>query len=67
MTANIKYKTTRPGDYADHDVDESISAFVFSRLSNETIADLVELLVVRGVLSRREVFDVFKNSEDYLG
>ncbi len=65
MTANIKYKTGAP--YSDNDVDESISEFVFSRLSNDTIADLVELLVERGVLSRREVFDVFKNSEEYLG
>ncbi len=61
---NIKYKIGAA--YSDDEVDESISSFVFSRLSNEKIADLVELLVTRGLLSQRMVFDVFKRTDDYL-
>lgn len=69
MSANIKYKYKTAG--IDRDVDESISDFVHARLTNknlnEKLGKLVELLVERGVLSRREVFDVFKRTEDYLG
>ena len=69
MTANIQYKYKTAG--IDRDVDQSISDFVHARLTrgnlDQKLAKLVELLVARGVLSRREVFDVFKREEDHLG
>ena len=65
MTANIKYKTTMSGN--PRDIDSPISDFVHARLSNAKLAMLIELLVVRGVLSRREVFDTFKSEEECLG
>lgn len=65
MSTNIKYKKGEP--FSDDEVDESISNFITDRATKNSFGKLVELLVERGILSRREVFNAFKTHEDYLG
>ena len=66
MSANIKY-IRGSAEAQAISVDEPISDFITHRTTANSMGQLVELLVERGVLSRREVFDVFKREEDYLG